>query len=85
MLVAVLGGGVARAWTPPAPAKDQDSIVEAAQKMALGAVHFEQGDAAGFKSARANFTEDGWKEFLNRGLGASAFSGLRGDGVDDFL
>ena len=35
-----------------------------AQKIAIAALNFRQGDANGFNHARANFTLNGWKDFL---------------------
>jgi hypothetical protein len=43
---------------------DQAAIAAFAQKAAVRAVNFEEGDAAGFARARADFTEGGWKDFL---------------------
>lgn len=34
------------------------------QKAAVAALNFRQGDAAGFNRARADFTAEGWKDFL---------------------
>ena len=44
------------------PQNDDD--LETAQKMAVAALNFRQGDANGFNRARANFTLNGWKEFV---------------------
>ena len=41
-----------------------DQTIELAQKAALAAVNFQQGDAAGFARARTSFTDEGWKKFL---------------------
>lgn len=43
---------------------DQSSDVAAAQKVAVAALNFRQGDAAGLNRARADFTADGWKDFM---------------------
>ncbi len=37
-----------------------------AKKSAVSAVNFKQGDLAGFSSARANFSVEGWKAFIHR-------------------
>jgi len=48
-----------------APAKaDQATVVRVAAKAAIAAINFRQGDAAGLARARADFTPEGWKEFL---------------------
>ena len=49
-----------------APGLEQADGVAAAQRAALRAVNFRQGDAAGFSSSRSEFTEDGWRDFHNR-------------------
>lgn len=43
---------------------DRERSVALAQRAALAAVNFRQGDAAGFARARAEFTPDGWKDFV---------------------
>ena len=43
--------------------QNEDDFVTA-QKIAIAALNFRQGDASGFNRARANFTLNGWKEFL---------------------
>ena len=49
----------------PNPAKaDQATIVDFAQKAAVGAVNFRQGNAASLTHARPDFTPDGWKDFM---------------------
>lgn len=44
------------------PQNEDDFL--AAQKIAAAALNFRQGDADGFNRARANFTLNGWKEFV---------------------
>lgn len=48
--------------TPVDP--DTAAIIAAAQKAALAAVNFREGDAAGFARARRDFTPEGWAAFL---------------------
>ena len=43
--------------------QNEDDFVTA-QKIAIAALNFRQGDANGFNRARANFTLNGWKEFV---------------------
>ena len=38
--------------------------IATAQRIAIAALNFRQGDAAGFNRARANFTVSGWKDFM---------------------
>lgn len=48
-----------------APAKaDQATVVRVAARAAIAAINFREGDAAGLVHARADFTPEGWKEFL---------------------
>lgn len=47
------------------PAKaDQATVVRVAAKAAIAAINFREGDAAGLARARADFTPEGWKKFL---------------------
>jgi hypothetical protein len=46
--------------------ESKSDLVSFGQKTAIAAVNFRQGDAAGFNSARDNFTAEGWKDFLKR-------------------
>ena len=49
----------------PGPNKaDQAAIVRAAQDAAFRALNFHQGDVASLMRARADFTPDGWKDFM---------------------
>jgi hypothetical protein len=43
---------------------DQAAIVTFAQKAAVRAVNFHQGDAVSLTRARADFTREGWKDFM---------------------
>ena len=43
---------------------DTAAVIAAAQKAAIAAVNFREGDAAGFARARRDFTPDGWTAFL---------------------
>lgn len=45
-------------------AGSQAAFIASAQSIAVAAVTFREGDAAGFDRARANFTADGWKDFV---------------------
>ena len=47
------------------PNRDQTSIVAFAKSAAVRAVTFQQGDAVGFAKGHSNFTESGWKDFMN--------------------
>ena len=42
----------------------KNEYVAAAEKEALRAVNFRQGDTASLKRAQADFTPDGWKEYM---------------------
>jgi hypothetical protein len=48
-----------------APNREQTAIVTFVQRAAVRAVNFRQGDAAGFTASRDDFTDDGWKDFMN--------------------
>ena len=48
---------------------DQAAVVASAQKIAVAAVTFREGDAAGFNRARPNFTSEGWQDFVRRMAG----------------
>jgi hypothetical protein len=52
------------AQTNPPSGPNQAAVVAFAEKTAVEAVNFQQGDAASFAQARADFTSDGWKDFL---------------------
>ena len=43
---------------------DQAAIVAFAQKAAVRAVNFQEGDVESLKRARADFTAEGWKDFM---------------------
>jgi hypothetical protein len=42
----------------------REGDIATAQEIAIAALNFRQGDAAGFNHARANFTMSGWKDFM---------------------
>lgn len=44
---------------------DQADIVASAERAAIRAVNFRQGDAAGFNASHDDFTEAGWRDFVN--------------------
>ena len=48
-----------------APNREQTSVVSLAQRAAVRAVTFSQGDAAGLTASRGDFTDDAWKDFMN--------------------
>lgn len=48
------------------PKPQGDSDLATAQRIAIAALNFHQGDAAEFNRARANFTDGGWAEFIKR-------------------
>jgi hypothetical protein len=52
------------AQTSPS-AKEQAAQVESVRTMALHAVNFKEGNLASLNASQANFTPDGWREFLN--------------------
>ena len=64
LLLAVLACIPLFAQAPNPTKADQATIVEFAQKVAVGAVNFRQGSAASLNQARADFTPDGWKDFM---------------------
>jgi hypothetical protein len=50
----------------PAPNPGQAATVAAAERVAIAAITFREGDTAGFGRARVDFTTDGWTDFLKR-------------------
>jgi hypothetical protein len=59
-----LAGLRVAAQAPPSPA--QATTVAAAEKAAVAAVTFREGDLTGFGRARVDFTSNGWDAFLKR-------------------
>lgn len=55
------------AEAPPGQTADPDQadLVASAERAAVRAVNFRQGDAAGFNASRDDFTEAGWRDFVN--------------------
>lgn len=47
------------------PGPEQADIVAFVQRAAVRALNFNQGDAAGFGGSRRDFTDEGWKDFIN--------------------
>lgn len=43
---------------------DRDALIASAQKKAVQAVSFRQGDGASLQRARVDFTPEGWKSFI---------------------
>ena len=89
LLLFMLAGLSVTAQAPVNP--EQTSIVAIAEKAAVSAINFRQGDAAGFNRARADFTPAGWADFLKRMQGfldangaptfTSSFTASRGASV----
>lgn len=52
------------AQTPGSQNSEQAKLTLSIQKAAVAALNFRQGDATGFNRARADFTAEGWKDFL---------------------
>lgn len=46
-------------------AKEQAALVESVRAMSLKAMTFQESNLASLNASQANFTPDGWKEFLN--------------------
>jgi|SRR5215469_6122980 len=69
LLCLALAASVLLAEASNAGGVDSSTIVSAAQKAAVAAVNFREGDAAGFNKARTDFTEEGWKDFLRHMVG----------------
>jgi hypothetical protein len=65
LLALVFGTGSLLAQAPPADAGEQ-KIINLVQAAAIQAINFRQGDIDGFTRARANFTPDGWADYLKR-------------------
>jgi hypothetical protein len=67
MLFGVLLAGSAFLRQSQAPADtNQAVIVSFAQKAAVRAVNFHEGDVESLTRARADFTVEGWKDFMKR-------------------
>jgi len=63
LLALVFGASSLLAQAPPTLA-DQQEIINSVRAAAVQAVNFRQGDIDGFTRARANFTQDGWADYL---------------------
>jgi hypothetical protein len=48
----------------PSSSTDQAATLAFAQKAAVSALNFRQGDSASLTQARPDFTDDGWKNFM---------------------
>jgi hypothetical protein len=69
LLVVILAGVSLSAQSlAPAPA-DLSAVLAFAEKAGVRAVNFEMGDLASLNRARADFTSDGWKDFLKHMAG----------------
>jgi hypothetical protein len=64
LLVALLSKTPLFAQAPPPADSDQAAIVAFAQKAAVAALNFRQGDIESFMRARADFTDEGWRDFM---------------------
>jgi hypothetical protein len=64
LFVATFTGISLFAQTQPPAETDQAAIVAFAQKAAVRALDFRQGDIGSLTHARADFTPEGWKEFM---------------------
>ena len=67
MLLAVL-------FCPPAFAQNggqsnRSEMIDFAKRSAVSAVNFKQGDLVGFNNARADFTTEGWNDFIHHNEG----------------
>jgi hypothetical protein len=63
---ALLVSSPAVAQTTPAPTPDQAAIVGLLQKAVVRALNFDRGDLERLRGARADFTPEGWREFMKR-------------------
>ncbi len=62
--VALFAGILVFAQTEPPAQTDQAAIIAFAQKAAVRALNFRQGDIGSLTRARADFTPEEWKEFM---------------------
>lgn len=60
----LFAGSLALTQTTSGPTKDQRVIVDLAQRAAVRALNFNQGDITSLRAARHNFTPEGWKDFI---------------------
>jgi hypothetical protein len=63
LFAALLVSSPALAQTTPAPATDQAAIV---QKAVVRALNFDRGDLERLRGAQADFTPEGWTQFMKR-------------------
>lgn len=64
LLGVVLLATPALAQTPAVPDAEQAAAVAVVQKAVVRALNFNQGDLEHLRGSRADFTPDGWKEFM---------------------
>ncbi|HEV2492302.1 MAG TPA: hypothetical protein VG204_04435 [Terriglobia bacterium] len=64
LVVAVFLSQLCLAQTPSSQNSEHAKFTLSIQKAAVAALNFRQGDATSFNRARADFTADGWKDFL---------------------
>lgn len=64
LIVTMLFVPLCLAQAPDSASPAQARTINSVQKAAVAALNFPQGDAAAFNRARADFTGDGWKDFL---------------------
>src|SRR5215471_3731427 len=48
---------------------NRSEIIDFAKRSAVSAVNFKQGDLVGFNNARADFTIEGWNDFIHHNEG----------------
>jgi predicted deacylase len=68
-LIVVLAGGPFAGAGQSTAGSDQAAIVAFAEKAGVRAVNFEMGNAASLERGRADFTADGWKDFMKHMAG----------------
>ena len=80
LFIALCTGTSLLAQTQPPAGAGQAAIVAFAQEAAVQALNFRQGDIASLTRARADFTPEGWKDFMKHmegyldGKGAPTFN-----------
>jgi hypothetical protein len=69
LFCAVLVSSPGWAQTIPGPTADQAAIVGPVQKAVVRALTFDRGDAQRLRSARGDFTPEGWRKFMKHMAG----------------
>lgn len=75
LALATFLGLVCLAQAPASSGSGEGRNIISIQKVAVAALNFREGDAAGFNRAHADFTSEGWKDFLTHMQG---FLGAKG-------